>query len=143
MQDEIGEHAEQIAAKGLDVAFVADPGAPLIAVNPDEIQRAVGHLLENAIRFTPADGHIEVQVGHQADQVVLRVVDSGPGIAREEQAQIFEFFYRGDKARSIESGGIGLGLSIAKIVAEAYGGTLTVNSELGEGSTFTMTIPSA
>ncbi len=142
MQAEVAEQRDAIAAKSLNVTFTPDPDAPMIAVNPDEMRRAVGHLLENAIRFTSPGGSVQTGVKHQSQQVLFEVTDTGPGIAVAEQEQIFEFFYRGDEARSIESGGIGLGLSIAKIVAEAYGGQLSVESEPGHGSTFMLSIPS-
>src|SRR5690606_10346213 len=98
---------------------------------------------DNALHFTPAGGAVRLRVSHERDTARIDVQDTGLGIEAEDLEHIFDFFYRADKARSIESGGIGLGLSIAKMVAEAYGGRITVESTPGKGSTFTMTFPLA
>jgi two-component system, OmpR family, phosphate regulon sensor histidine kinase PhoR len=102
----------------------------------------VRNLLDNAVRYTPGGGTVELAVFPESDSVVLRVSDTGIGIPREAQARIFERFYRVDKARSRERGGTGLGLAIVKHVVELHGGRVQVTSELGEGSVFTARLPS-
>ena len=100
--------------------------------------------LDNAIRYTKS-GRLGggVGVGGRRTSVVLRVSDTGSGIPSKELSRVFERFYRVDRARSRETGGTGLGLAIVRHVAENHGGTVTVESELGRGSTFEVRLPSA
>lgn len=106
-----------------------------------QLRLLVRNLLENAIRYTQEDGHVKVEVGSTSSEASLTVADDGIGIPREAQARIFERFYRIDRARSRDRGGTGLGLAIVKHVAELHGGRVDLESELGEGSTFTASFP--
>jgi two-component system sensor histidine kinase SenX3 len=99
------------------------------------------NLVDNAVQYTPAGGRVEVTGGFEGSEIAIRVSDTGIGIPRASLPRIFERFYRVDKARSKETGGTGLGLSIVKHVAENHGGRVTVESALGEGSTFTVYLP--
>jgi len=99
------------------------------------------NLVDNAVQYTPPGGRVEVTGGFEGSEIVIRVSDTGIGIPRASLPRIFERFYRVDKARSKETGGTGLGLSIVKHVAENHGGRVTVESTLGEGSTFTVYLP--
>jgi two-component system sensor histidine kinase SenX3 len=99
------------------------------------------NLVQNAIQYTRAGGSIEVSVDAEGDQAILKIRDSGIGIPSRDQRRIFERFYRVDRARSRETGGTGLGLSIVKHVVENQSGTISVQSELGQGSTFTVRLP--
>jgi signal transduction histidine kinase len=99
------------------------------------------NLVDNAVKYTPPGGQVEVTGGCEDSEVVIRVSDTGIGIPEGKLPRIFERFYRVDKARSKETGGTGLGLSIVKHVAENHGGRVTVESVLGEGSTFTVYLP--
>ena len=108
---------------------------PVVVIgDEDALERAVSNLIDNAITWSPPDGRIQV-VLHAG---VLRVVDSGPGIAPEDLPRIFQRFYRSPEARS--HNGSGLGLAIVKQVAEMHGGTVTATSTAA-GSTFTLTLP--
>jgi signal transduction histidine kinase len=98
------------------------------------------HPLRSAVKYTP-DGRVEVTASSDEDEVVVRVSDTGIGIPEKYLARIFERFYRVDKARSKETGGTGLDLSIVRYVAENHGGRLAVESTLGEGSTFIDYLP--
>lgn len=100
----------------------------------------VRNLLENAVGYTHS-GSIEVSIEARDDNVVLEITDTGVGIPAADLSRIFERFYRVDKARSRDTGGTGLGLSIVRHVAEAHGGSVSVRSELGAGSTFTVVLP--
>jgi heavy metal sensor kinase len=105
------------------------------------LQQVVVNLLDNAIKYTPKGGSISVSAHGDPDKAVLTITDTGIGISQEGQAHIFERFYRTDKARSRELGGIGLGLSIVKSIGAAHGGRVSVQSAEGRGSTFCFEIP--
>ena len=103
------------------------------------LQRLISNLLDNAIKYTPSGGQVTIILEKRGeDGAILTVADTGPGIAREETAHVFERFYRGDESRSTE--GAGLGLSLARAIARAHGGEITVESEPGTGSTFIVTL---
>ncbi len=103
------------------------------------LQRLLGNLLDNAIKFTPSGGVITLSLVRTASAVVLRVSDTGCGIAPEEIPHIFRRFWRSDSSRSLP--GNGLGLALAKAIVTSYAGTITCESSLGKGTTFTITIP--
>ncbi len=104
---------------------------------------AVRNLLDNAVAYSGENTRVGVGVTRSGDLVEIAVVDQGIGIAADEQARVFERFYRVDPARSRDTGGTGLGLSIVKHVAADHGGEVTMWSEPGRGSTFTLRIPAA
>lgn len=108
-----------------------------------DLSLLVRNLLDNAIRYTGAAGTVIASVRADNGSVVLRVTDTGSGIPSKELTRVFERFYRVDRARSRETGGTGLGLAIVRHVAENHGGTVTVQSELGMGSTFEVRLPTA
>ncbi len=99
------------------------------------------NLLDNAVRYTSAGGRITVSAAVEGNEIVISVSDNGIGVPKVDQVRIFERFYRADAARSRESGGTGLGLSVVKHLVEAQGGRVTVESEVGNGSTFRVTLP--
>lgn len=99
------------------------------------------NLIDNAIRYTPPDGIVTVTVGRNGSDAVFEVEDTGAGIPLNAQSRVFERFFRVDEDRARGSGGTGLGLSIVKHVAEMHGGHVSLRSELGEGSTFTVRLP--
>ena len=99
------------------------------------------NLVDNAVKYTPPGGRVEVTGGLEGSEIVIRVSDTGIGIPEGKLPRIFERFYRVDKARSKATGGTGLGLSIVKHIAENHGGRVTVESTSGEGSTFTVYLP--
>ncbi len=105
------------------------------------IRQALLNLVDNAIRHSPAGAKITIRLKERGGTCVVEVIDNGPGIAREHRARVFERFYRVDRSRSRRDGGAGLGLSIALRAVVASGGTLDVDSIVGEGSTFRITLP--
>lgn len=112
-----------------------------MTADEEKIRQIVLNLMMNAINYTPAGGSITLQVQSSDDNVILRVRDSGIGIAKKDLPRIFERFYRVDKARSRETGGTGLGLAIVKHIIELHKGKIEVDSEVNEGTTFTITLP--
>ena len=112
-----------------------------VAGDPDYLERAVGNLVDNAIKYTPEGGRIRVSARPAGDEVVIEVADSGIGIPAEDLGRVFERFYRVDRSRSREMGGTGLGLSIVKHVVQVHGGTVDVESDVGKGTTFRVRLP--
>jgi signal transduction histidine kinase len=105
------------------------------------LEQALVNLLDNAVKFNRPEGWVRIEAARSDGQGRIVIGDSGIGIPSEDVPRIFERFYRVDKARSREVGGTGLGLSIVKHVAENMGGTVAVESQLGKGSCFTLTLP--
>jgi two-component system phosphate regulon sensor histidine kinase PhoR len=107
----------------------------------DRVQQAVFNLLDNAVKYTPPGGGVHLSAREADKSLVIAITDTGLGIPKEHLSRIFERFYRVDRDRSREMGGTGLGLSIVKHIVEAHRGTVEAQSELGRGSTFTLTFP--
>ena len=115
---------------------------PIIQADEARLRQSIHNLVDNALRHTPENGRILLQVEHVADAVEIRVQDSGQGMNSEQLGRVFDRFYRADPSRSRESGGSGLGLAIVQAIARAHGGGVTaVSPGLGEGSTFTIELP--
>ena len=105
------------------------------------VKQVMRILCDNAVKYTPEGGVVELGIERRPGWVTLSVTDNGPGISQEDLPKIFERFYRADAARKSESGGHGLGLSIARIIVKAHGGKLRVRSKVGSGSTFYVDLP--
>jgi len=116
---------------------------PAIQADPDKLDQVLINLLDNAIKFTPAGGTVTVDATDLGDRIRIDVSDSGIGIPPKDIPRIFERFYRVDTARSRELGGTGLGLAIVKHIVQAHGGSITVESSPGKGTTFSFTIRKA
>ena len=115
---------------------------PAVRGAEDRLGQVLVNLLHNAVKFSPDGGEVVVRVRPGSDEIVVAVEDHGIGIAKADQARIFERFYKADKARR-RGGGTGLGLAIARHVVEGHGGRIRVESEEGSGSTFSFTVPIA
>ncbi len=132
----------RIAADAKAMKIVSDSSQEVIATGSyEQVATAVTNLLENAINYSDAGGQIGIALRKSDDTAEIVVTDSGVGIALEDQARIFERFYRVDPSRSRETGGTGLGLSIVKHIALNHGGDISVFSKPGLGSTFTLSLP--
>jgi len=114
---------------------------PSIRAVRNRVQQMLVVLVENAIKYTPEGGAVSVGAGLEGDRVVVRVRDTGIGIPAEAREHIFEEFYRAPNAKQHERVGTGLGLSIAHKIAERLGGSITFESAVGEGTTFTVSLP--
>ncbi len=130
------------AEKEIDLRVETSPGLH-IEGDREQIRQLVVILVDNALRYTPSGGSVAVIVGKMGSDVALEVRDTGIGIPRDAQDHVFERFYRADEARNRDSGGAGLGLAIAKQLVEEHEGKITLHSEPGEGSTFTVRLPQA
>lgn len=129
----MGQHAQEIRLGTEDQALALG--------DPERLRQVLVNLTDNAIKYTPAGGVITLSLENRDGWVKVAVSDTGIGISPEQQQHIFDRFYRTDKARSREQGGSGLGLSIVSWLAQAHNGRVTVESELGRGSTFTLWLP--
>jgi two-component system sensor histidine kinase BaeS len=127
-------------SKGIALKFDGDMKEEVYC-DRARIKQVLINLIGNAIRYTPEGGQVEVRAMKDGGMVLVTVRDDGPGIPPESLPYLFERFYRVESSRSRQSGGMGLGLAIAKEFAEAHGGTLSVASELGEGTVMTLTLP--
>jgi two-component system heavy metal sensor histidine kinase CusS len=119
---------------------IACTGDAEIFVDPVLFNRAIGNLIDNALRFTPENGSIRIGIRTATNGVEISVSDSGSGIAPEHLRRVFDRFYRADPSRS--SAGTGLGLSLVKSIADLHGGSVSIESQFGRGTTVTLTFPS-
>ena len=142
-QDAADRAAELASAKGISVS--TDLGSTSIVVDGDEtaLRRLLLILVDNAVKYTPAGGRVEVRLALEGDAALIRVADTGIGIAAADVPHVFDRFWRADKVRSRAAGGTGLGLAIARWIVDRHGGTIVVSSEVGKGTTFTVTLPLA
>jgi two-component system phosphate regulon sensor histidine kinase PhoR len=118
----------------------APPGIVVFA-DEDRLEQVLTNLVDNALKYTPPGGRIEVQLAAVNGEVEVAVHDTGRGIGPEDLPHVFERFYRSDRSRTRSSGGTGLGLAIAKHIVEAHGGRISVSSRPNEGTTFTVRMP--
>ena len=122
------------------IAIDAQPDGELpVNVDRNRMRQVLANLLDNAVKYTPRDGRIEIAVARQGDEAVLTMTDTGIGIPTEELPHIWNRLYRGDKSRSTR--GLGLGLSLVKAIVEAHGGRVAVESAPGQGSRFEVRLP--
>jgi len=135
---------EQIrpAAASNEITILLRPGDDIrLIADEDLLLQLMLNLLDNALKYTPAEGSVDVAWGVAGKDAEVRVSDTGRGIAPEHLPHVFDRFYRVDAARSGTEGSAGLGLSISRWIAEVHGGSITVESEPGQGSTFTVRLP--
>jgi two-component system phosphate regulon sensor histidine kinase PhoR len=139
----VAEHRTAANAKRIALDVESHDGALCVRADEEGVRTILNNLVDNAIKYTPDGGRVTIRWNAEDSVVELAVQDTGIGISPEDQARIFERFYRVDKARSRELGGTGLGLAIVKHLAQAFGGSVAVSSAVGRGSTFTVRFPRA
>ncbi|MGH8903033.1 MAG: sensor histidine kinase [Egibacteraceae bacterium] len=140
VSEQVDRYLEFARREGVTLSCDCDAPAWLVSV-PEDLRLIVANLLENAVQYNRWGGTVRASACRDSGDVVLEIADTGCGIAESEQGRIFERFYRIDKGRSRAAGGTGLGLSIVRHAAERHGGRVTVDSVLGEGSTFRVVLP--
>ena len=141
----LARHRPTARRKNITLSWKRSGRAATYTVRGDETQLTsmFTNLVDNAVKYTPSGGRVEVTGGTEGDEIIISIADTGIGIPEGKLSRIFERFYRVDKARSKATGGTGLGLSIVKHVAENHGGRVTVESIPGQGTTFTVRLPRA
>jgi two-component system phosphate regulon sensor histidine kinase PhoR len=137
------KHHQPRAGKKEIALEVRTPTDVMVYAETEGVRQILDNLIDNAIKYTPEQGRVQIDITIQNEQVLLKVQDSGIGIPEAHLQRIFERFYRVDKARSRELGGTGLGLSIVKHLVNAFGGTVDVTSKPDEGTAFIVTLPLA
>jgi len=143
---ELAKHCKEkfdieISKKDLDVHCNVINNVPLVRANKKGIERVILNIISNSVKYTEDGGKIDIYVGCVHNDAYVKVKDTGIGIPEEDLDKVFERFYRVDKARSRAMGGTGLGLSIAKEIIEQNKGSISVKSKVGEGTEFTISIP--
>ncbi|MFZ5968294.1 MAG: ATP-binding protein [Bacillota bacterium] len=123
------------------IKFVSQEPTLIGTMDEDRIEQVLLNILSNAIKYTPEGGEIKIFLTQQEEQAIIKIIDNGMGIPKEDIPRLFERFYRVDKARSREMGGTGLGLSIAKQIIEAHDGSIDISSEFGEGTEVKIILP--
>lgn len=141
LRDVVETHMALLLAKNHTIHTEWHDNLPETLADSNSLYRVFTNLLVNAINYTPSQGTITVRTKQVEDRVIIEFQDTGIGISAENQQQVFERFFRSDEARNVETGGIGLGLAIARKIIEAHGGQIMVESEPGQGSLFRVTLP--
>lgn len=142
IEDLIEEFSALANASSLQLQSSILSHQPLYVIgDEDQLLRLLSNLIANAIQYTPAGGNINIILKKNNGDAVIEVIDTGIGIAPQEQEVIFDRFYRVNESRSRRSGGSGLGLAIAQVIAQAHGGKIRVKSQVDKGSTFSVRLP--
>ncbi|MCK9356694.1 MAG: HAMP domain-containing histidine kinase [Dehalococcoidia bacterium] len=138
----VSTYSGKAEEQGIDLGVTVDGATPLVVIDPGRIRQVLRNLLDNALRHTPPGGrvHVAVQPGSHGF-VATSVTDTGSGIHPDDLPHVFEHFYKADPSRERSKSGSGIGLAIVKQLVEAHGGAVLVQSALGQGSTFSFTLP--
>ena len=131
----------QAARQDISLRMETEEEIPVIMIDPDRLRQVLSNLISNALQSTQAGGQITTKLAADESRVFISVIDTGPGIAPEDIDRIFQRFFRLDPSRSRDTGGSGLGLSIARSLVERQGGQIEVESEVGQGACFTISFP--
>ena len=138
----VSSFSARAETQGIELGVTVDPAAPPVTVDPDRIRQVLRNLLDNALRHTPREGRVSVTVKPGTHGfVTTSVADTGSGIRPNDLPHVFEHFFKADPSRERSKSGSGIGLAIVKQLVEAHGGTVSVQSSFGDGSTFSFTLP--
>lgn len=143
LRDTLSLFEAEVKEKGVSLELQIKGDLPLVNIDRARMRQVFINLLSNALRYTPSGGRAGIILEKAENSLMTVVYDNGPGISAEDLPYVFERFYRGDKARTRQSGGTGLGLAIVKSFIEAHGGSINVESNTGEGTKFKIVLPIA
>ena len=143
VQEVVEMLSELAQRKRITLTLDAQADLPTLSGNAGWFKQMIINLVDNAIKYTPDEGNVHLELFHQGDDLQIHVSDTGIGIDEGHLSRLFERFYRVDKARSREVGGTGLGLAIVKHIVIAFGGQIQVQSKVGQGTEFVVTLPKA
>ncbi|MGA7937626.1 MAG: HAMP domain-containing sensor histidine kinase [Kovacikia sp.] len=138
----VQKFSDQLLEEGPTLYLDCPADLPLVLVDPERVEQVLVNLLGNALRYT-REGSITIRAWSEADKIWIAVIDTGKGITAEDLPHVFERFWRSDRSRDRLSGGTGIGLAISRRLVELQGGTIQVESELDQGSTFQFSLPLA
>jgi PAS domain S-box-containing protein len=141
VQDEMRNVSTLVTERRQMLTFCTSLREACVLADEKHIKRAIANLLENAVHYTPSGGHITIRIEARGKEHAIHITDNGIGITKEDQQHVFEHFYRADQARSVDTGGSGLGLPITRKIVEGHKGRILMQSEHGKGSTFTIVLP--
>lgn len=137
----VQEKRAQAAEKEIELILYVEAELPALVGDPRHMEQAIDSLIENALKFTPTGGRVEVALSSEGDEVCLAVTDTGIGIAAHEVERIFSGFYQVDGSTTRRHGGLGLGLTLVEAVVQEQGGQIEVESRLGQGTRFRLRLP--
>jgi signal transduction histidine kinase len=139
--DALDSFSAVASKKEVELSSQVAPEAEMVFMDPARMGRVMNNLIANALRHTPQGGRVCVTARREPDRLLIEVSDTGEGISPDDMPHVFERFYRGEKSRSRTTGGAGLGLAIVLGIVEAHGGTITIESETGNGTIFRLQFP--
>jgi signal transduction histidine kinase len=141
VQAALKDFAAAVENAGLKLSAEITPDAPPVRGDSTALRRMLDNLFSNALKFTPKGGRLTVRLFQEPQALVLTVADTGIGIPGDKLGRIFERFYQVNGSTTRQYGGVGLGLALVKEIVEAHNGTVTVASQVGAGTTFTVSLP--
>jgi len=141
VEDTVNRLLPKAQSLSVSLTTAVPPDLPTLTGDSERLSQVLINLVDNALKYTPAGGHVTVSVRVEEREIAVAVADTGTGIPKADLPRIFERFYRVDKARTRATGGTGLGLSIVKHIIDSHKGTIKAESEVGKGSIFTFTLP--
>jgi signal transduction histidine kinase len=140
-QAALSELKPLIQKKELNIMTTYDSSLPKLTVDPGLLLVVFQNLLSNAVQYTPEKGKIEIAITQEEEEILIKIADTGYGIAKKDHPKIFTKLFRGDNVRERETSGNGLGMYIVKAIVDASGGKISFDSELNVGTTFYITFP--
>jgi signal transduction histidine kinase len=143
IEDSVAHFGQRARERDIELVITVDESDVVVDFDETRIRQIVSNLIENALTHTPNNGQISIEMQGNAEGLNTSVTDSGAGISSDDLPRIFDQFYRADQSRARATGGAGLGLTIVKRLVEAHGGDISVTSDPGQGTTFTVFLPSS
>jgi len=141
IKDVVDAYRPQAVSKRVAIEVELVDGMQPVDADPGLLRQAISNLVDNALKYTPANGRVVVRAEQSEEDQIISVADTGVGIAPADQARLFEKFYRTSATDALHEKGLGLGLAIVKSIVEQHNGWIQVESRLGQGSTFTISVP--